>query len=189
MSTLLQELTLDIDPNDIQAVNSIKQTLARAKSNPQRANREATLAAKGELKSAQSAEQSPTKTLDVKIAKMKQQLSLLQQQRNQLIKRTESHCIVTDDNGKMVFEGILNESAIQAYKRTGNVVKRQFRCTSGKKDGIIVASPNDCNKRKNPKSVRAGKKASKSKKSVRINKSRITKNTSLSKMVSRMNAR
>ena len=129
------------------------------------------------------------KSLDVRIAKMKQQLGMLQQQRMQLQKRTESHYMVTDVNGKVIHEGVLTEAAINAYKRTGNVIKRQFRCTSGTKDGRIVAEPNACNKRKNPKSVKAGKKAARKNKGVRINKTKISKNKSISKMVSRLNAR
>lgn len=187
--SLLQELTFDVDPSDPNAVAGLKQKVTRAKNNPNRASREATLNARDELKTAQNSEPSPLKSMDVRIAKLKQQLSMLYQQRTQLAKRVEAHYIVTDSNGEVLHEGKLTEAATAAYKRAGNVIKRQFRCTSGKKEGKIVAEPNACNKKKNPKSVRAGKKSARKNKGVRINKTRISKNTSISKMVTRLNQR
>jgi len=187
--TLLQELTFDVDPNEPNSLTNLKQKMTRAKSNPNRASREQTLKAKEELKTAQNAEPSPMKSMDVRIAKLKQQLFQLQQQRMQMQKRVESHYIVKDKDGDIIHEGTLTEAARAAYKRTGNVIKRQFRCTSGNKEGKIVAEPNSCNKKKNPKSVKAGKRAARKNKGVRINKTRISKNKSISKMVTRLNQR
>jgi len=187
--TLLQELTFDVDPDEPNSLSTLKQKMTRAKANPNRASREQTMKAKDDLKTAQNADPSPMKSMDVRIAKLKQQLFMLQQQRMAMAKRVESHYIVTDKDGEIIHEGLLSEAAVSAYKRTGNVIKRQFRCTSGKKDGKIVAEPNACNKRKNPKLVKAGKKSARKNKGVRINKTRIAKNKSISKMVTRLNQR
>lgn len=187
--SLLQELTIGIDTDDKNAVSNIRQTINRANKNPQRANIEALKKAKDNVRVATQAQQSPTKVLDVKIAKLQQQIAQLQQQRNRITQRNETYTIIEDKDGNIIKKGYIKESVVQAYKRQGNVVKRQFRCTSGKKDGKIVSDPSECTKRKNPKSVRAGKKSAKSKKSIRINKTKIAKRKSLSRMVTRMNQR
>lgn len=200
MEYLLNEITVDVDPNDPSSIQNIKQKMTKAKQNPQRAAREQGIKAKNDLRDAQKSKASPTKAIDVKIAKLKQQLSTLQTQKMTISKRakrqTESvnypgdtcEVVYTDENDNILHEGsILTESAIQAFKRTGNVIKRQYRCTSGRKTGKVVANPNDCNKRKNPKAVKAGRKAAKKNKAIRISKTKISKNKSISKMVTNLN--
>lgn len=200
MEYLLTELTIDIDPTDPNSMVNVKQKIAQAKQNPQRAAREQGINAKDELRTAQKSEGSPTKALDVKIAKLKQQLSMLQNQKMTASKRAERQIetveypkdicevVYTDENDNILHEGsILTESAIQAFKRTGNVIKRQYRCTSGRKLGKVVANPNDCNKRKNPKLVKAGRISARKSKAIRVSKTKISKNKSISKMVTNLN--
>jgi len=83
----------------------------------------------------------------------------------------------------------LEEAAIRQFKRFGNAIKRQYRCTSGPKKGKIVASPQACGQRKDPRKVRHGKKVARMKKGVRIRKTKIAKKKTVSKMVNRMNKR
>lgn len=92
--------------------------------------------------------------------------------------------IYLDEDGN-----ILNEAAIRQYKRRGSRIKRQYRCTSGLKKGKIVADPKSCAKRKDPKKVRHGRKVARSKKGIRVLKSKVAKKRSISKLVSRMNKR
>lgn len=201
MKYLLNEISLDVDPNDPNAINNVKRSVNQAKRNPVKANREQNIKARNDLKKAQQADaSSPTKSIDIKIAKMKQQISALQIQKSNIKKRTKTESIefpediceivYTDEHDNILHEGsILSESAIQAFKRTANVIKRQYRCTSGRKIGKIVANPNDCNKRKNAKSVRAGRAAARKNKSIRVSKTKISKNKSISKMVTTLNKR
>ena len=84
---------------------------------------------------------------------------------------------------------ILSEAAIRQFKRFGTVIKRQYRCTSGPKAGKIVASPQACGTRKDPKKVRQGRKTARMKKGMRVMKTRISKRKQISKVVSRMNKR
>lgn len=83
----------------------------------------------------------------------------------------------------------LNEGANPSFKRTGNEIKRCYRCTSGPKKGKLVADPKECGRRKNPKKVRNGRKVAREKKGVRLRKTSITKRTTLSKLLKRLNAR
>lgn len=92
--------------------------------------------------------------------------------------------VYTDEDGE-----ILSEAAIRQFKRFGNAIKRQYRCTSGPKKGKIVASPQACGTRKDPRKVRHGRKVARMKKGVRIRKSTIAKKKSVSRMVTRMNRR
>lgn len=200
MEYLLNEITVDIDPNNPESIRNVKQTINRAKQNPTRATRTQITKSKEDLATAQKAEASPTKNINIKIARVKQQLATLQQQKEQISSRQKNesleipddNCVVvyTNENDEIIHEGsILSESAIQAFKRNGNVIKRQFRCTSGRKTGKIVANANDCNKRKNPKKIKAGRKSARQNKSIRIQKTRISKNKSISKMVTDLNRR
>ncbi|MCK5307707.1 MAG: hypothetical protein KAJ73_03765 [Zetaproteobacteria bacterium] len=197
MEYLLNELTIDVDPNDPNSLTNVKQSINQAKRNPSAASRQSLKNTKDALSTAQKAENSPTKALDVKIARMKQQIATLQQQKERISSRptTESYIVedlceivYTDEHDNIVHEGsILSESAIQAFKRTGNVIKRQFRCTSGRKEGKVVANANECNKRKNPKKVKAGRKAARKNKASRIQKTKVAKQKSISKMVTSLN--
>ena len=83
----------------------------------------------------------------------------------------------------------LEEAAVRQFKRFGNAIKRQYRCTSGPKKGKIVASPQACGTRKDPRKVRHGRKVARMKKGVRIRKTTIAKKKSVSRMVTRMNRR
>ena len=105
---------------------------------------------------------------------------------------TECEIVFVDGAGEVLVddEGApLNEAAIRAFKRIGTDVKRQYRCTAGPKKGKIVASPQACATRKDPRKVRHGKKVARMRKGIRIRKSAITKKKSISKMVKRMNQR
>lgn len=84
---------------------------------------------------------------------------------------------------------VLSEAAIRQFKRVGGQIKRQFRCTTGPKKGKIVASPQSCGKRKDPKKRRHGKKVNRARKGVRVMKTRIAKKQQQSKLVTRMNRR
>ena len=84
---------------------------------------------------------------------------------------------------------ILTEAAVRQFKRVGNQVKRQYRCTSGPKKGRIVASPQVCAQRNDPKKKRHSKKVNRARKGVRVMKTRISKKHQASKLVRRMNRR
>ena len=92
--------------------------------------------------------------------------------------------VYTDEEGN-----VLNEAAIRQFRRFGTVIKRQYRCTSGPKKGKIVAKPQACGTRKDPRKIRHGKKVARLKKGVRVRKTRISKKKSISRMVIRMNRR
>lgn len=96
----------------------------------------------------------------------------------------ECEVVYADEDGN-----ILSEAAVRQYKRFGSKIKKQFRCTSGPKKGKIVASSASCSKRKEPRRVRLGRKIARTKKGIRILKSKISKRKSMSKFVSRMNKR
>jgi len=98
----------------------------------------------------------------------------------------ENLCIEvwTDEDGN-----ILAEAAVRQFKRVGTAIKRQYRCTAGPKKGKIVATPQACATRKDPRKVRHGRKVSRAKKGIRIRKSAITKRKAISKMVVKMNRR
>jgi len=84
---------------------------------------------------------------------------------------------------------IITEAAKRAFKRIGKEIKRRYRCTTGPKKGKVVSNPILCATRKDPKKVRHGRKIARTRKGVRVRKSRISKRTSMSKMVRRMNQR
>ena len=86
-------------------------------------------------------------------------------------------------------DNILTEAAVRMFKRMGKEIKRKYRCTTGPKKGKPVSDPSKCAQRKDPKKVRHGRKVARAKKGVRIRKSIIARRTSMSKMVTRMNAR
>lgn len=96
----------------------------------------------------------------------------------------ECETIYLDEDGN-----VLTEAATRAFKRVGKKVERRFRCTAGPKKGKVVSDPILCSKRKDPKRVRTGRKVARSKQGVRIRKSEISKRTSLSRMVTKMNRR
>jgi len=82
----------------------------------------------------------------------------------------------------------LNEAHVKRqFRRYGDTFKRQYRCMSGSKKGLMVTSPESCGKRKDPRRVRIGKKASRVKKGIRVRKSKFTKRKTASKRLSRLN--
>lgn len=197
---LLNEVILDVDSTDPDAILGVRQRANRANQNPERVKREQIKKSREELKTAQQSEQSPTKQIDIQIARKKQELATLTTKREQIKKRNQNESVetpedicevvYTNESGDVVHSGsILTESSMKAYVNAGNVIKRQFRCTSGKKEGKIVTKPSDCNVRPNPNRVKAGKKSAKKSKSVRIHKTKIAKHKSISKMVTSLNAR
>lgn len=84
------------------------------------------------------------------------------------------------------FDGVL-EAVQRQFRRYGDTFKRQYRCTSGQKAGRMVTSPEKCGIRKDPRRVRIGKRASRSKKGQRVRKTLFTKRKSQSKRLSRLN--
>lgn len=81
----------------------------------------------------------------------------------------------------------IEEAAKRAFKRSNNKVKRYFRCTTGPKAGMLVASPEQCGKRKDPKKVRVAKRTARLTKGVRIRKNKIAKRAAISRLVTRLN--
>lgn len=88
----------------------------------------------------------------------------------------------TDEDGK-----ILSEGAVRMFKKVGKKIIRKYRCTSGPKKGKPVSDPSKCAQRKDPAKVRRGKKIMRKGKATRKRKSKITKKTAISKMVTRLN--
>jgi len=86
-------------------------------------------------------------------------------------------------------DNILSEGAVRIFKRFGKEIKRRYRCTTGPKKGKPVSHPSKCATRKDPKKVRHGRKVARAKKGIRVRKTKIARRTSMSKMVTRMNAR
>lgn len=100
------------------------------------------------------------------------------------LKELDTMCevVYVDEN-----DNILTEAAIQAFKRTGQQIKRYYRCTSGDKAGRLVSSPKACAIRKSPQKVRHGMKVMRRKHGLIMQKSRITKKRALSKLVTNKN--
>ena len=84
-------------------------------------------------------------------------------------------------------DNILSEGAVRMFKRVGKKIIRKYRCTSGPKKGKPVSDPSKCATRIDPKKSREGRKRMRKGKATRKRKSKITKRTTLSKMVSRLN--
>lgn len=85
-------------------------------------------------------------------------------------------------------EVVIEEARIiRQFRRYGNTLKRQFRCTSGPKKGRLVTSPSKCGIRKDPKRVRQGKINARHKKGQRIRKSVFTKRKTATKRLTRLN--
>jgi len=84
---------------------------------------------------------------------------------------------------------ILSEAAVRQWKKQGNTMVKRYRCSAGQKKGKLVATPGDCGKRKDPKKVRQGRKTMRAKKGIIQRKTKIAKKKSISKILTRMNAR
>ncbi len=86
-------------------------------------------------------------------------------------------------------DNILDEAAMRQWKRVGQEIKKRYRCLSGPKAGKLVASPQACATRKDPKRIRHGRKVMRSKKGTIARKTRVAKRKQLSRMVAKMNRR
>lgn len=83
----------------------------------------------------------------------------------------------------------LTEGARRAFKRVGKVIKRWYRCTTGRKAGKVVSDPKVCARRKEPRKVRLGRKINRQRRAIRIRKSKIVARTATARVVKRMNQR
>lgn len=83
----LAEVMIDVDDETAQNPAAVaaqaRQVAQKAQRNPQAVNRDARMAARAERQAAQASE-APTAQLDMKIAKAKEQLATLMQQRQRL---------------------------------------------------------------------------------------------------------
>ncbi len=86
-------------------------------------------------------------------------------------------------------EDLIIEGAKRQYKKKGNEISIKYRCMTGPKKGKLVSHPGKCGIRKDPKKVRRGKKIMRTKKGVIMRKSKVSKNKSLSKLITRINKR
>jgi len=84
---------------------------------------------------------------------------------------------------------ILSEAAVRQWKRIGSKMVQKYRCLSGPKKNRLVPSPGDCAVRKDPKKVRHGRKVMRAKKGTIMRKSKISKRKSISKILTKLNAR
>lgn len=84
---------------------------------------------------------------------------------------------------------VLSEAAIRQWKRQGQKLVKKYRCLAGSKKNRLVSKPGDCGTRKDPAKVRRGRKTMRAKKSTIMRKSKIAKRKSISKILSKLNAR
>ena len=100
----------------------------------------------------------------------------------------ETECILeevyVDDNDE-----VLTEAAVRQWKRNGQKLVKKYRCLAGPKKNRMVNKPGDCATRKDPKKVRHGRKTMRTKKGTIMRKSKISKRKSISKILSKLNAR
>lgn len=81
----------------------------------------------------------------------------------------------------------LQESFTRRFKRTGSKIKKMFRCSSGPKKGMTVSDPRKCNKRKDPRKVRSGRKTMRTKGATIHRKAKIGLRTAPSRLLRRLN--
>lgn len=86
-------------------------------------------------------------------------------------------------------EYVLTEGIKRQYKKINGKIEKRFRCTSGNKQGKLVATPATCFKKKDRAKVRRGKKIMRLKKRVISRKTKVSKRKSISKIITRMNKR
>ena len=119
-------------------------------------------------------------------------MSLLKELHDIMLEQECEECgceiVYVDENGEVIEEAT-GGASVQAWRRTGGKVKRQFRCTMGEKKGRLVANPKTCIQRKNPKRMLVGKKVAQAKKGIRLRKSAITRGQAQHKMMRKMNKR
>lgn len=92
--------------------------------------------------------------------------------------------VLFDESGE-----IIEEAAVKAFQRKNKKLTRKFRCLTGAKKGKIVSTAAACSQRKDPKKVRQGKASARRTKGIRILKTRISKRSSQSKLVTKLNKR
>ena len=119
-------------------------------------------------------------------------MSLLKELHDIMLEQECEECgceiVYTDADGNVIEEAT-GGASVQAFRREGNQIKRQFRCTMGEKKGRLVANPKTCIQRKNPKRMLVGRKTAAAKKGVRLRKSAITRNKAVHKTLRKMNKR
>lgn len=88
-------------------------------------------------------------------------------------------------------DNVLEESAVRQFKKDpkGNRMLKKFRCTSGPKSGKLVSSPAACSKRVDPKRRKQGRKIMRTKGKTIARKSKVTKKKSISKILTKLNAK
>ncbi len=100
----------------------------------------------------------------------------------------EHECIMeevfVDENGE-----VLSEAAVRQWKKQGNKMVKKYRCLAGAKKNRLVSKPGDCATRKDPRKVRQGRKLMRTKKGIIMRKSKVSKKKSISKILTRLNAR
>ena len=92
--------------------------------------------------------------------------------------------VYVDDNDE-----ILSEAAVRQWKKMGQKMVKRYRCLAGPKKGRMVKNPGDCAQRKDPAKVRRGRKIMRSKKGVIARKTKIAKRKSISKILTKLNAK
>lgn len=83
----------------------------------------------------------------------------------------------------------LTESVIKQFGREGMTLKAKYRCLSGPKAGKLVDNPSDCNKRKDFRRVKIGRKVMRTKGKLIHHKSEMSKKKSISKVLTHLNQR
>jgi hypothetical protein len=205
---LLNEVTLEVDPNDDTALNKVRKSLQVAKRDPSRAARKALQSAQAAMRVAQAKENSPSKSVDVAIARKRFEIAQLTIKKAQVAARESFEGyegeLLEENEAEMILENeiltqdipatyeelvVFEEGIRRAFKRIANRIKQQFRCTSGRKAGKVVASPNTCATKKDPKRIKAGRKSARLKKSVRIEKTKRAFKKPQTKQLIKMNRR
>lgn len=77
--------------------------------------------------------------------------------------------------------------AVRQFRRKGTTLNVVYRCKSGPKTGQLVTDMTACGQIKNRKRIRHGRRVSKSRKSVRVRKTRVAKKRAISKFVTALN--
>lgn len=92
--------------------------------------------------------------------------------------------VFVDENNK-----VLSERAVRQWKKQDEKMIKKFRCLTGPKKNRLVSNPIDCSTRKDPKKVIIGRKVMRTKKDIIARKSQVTKRKSISKILTKLNAR
>jgi hypothetical protein len=104
----------------------------------------------------------------------------------------ETEVVYVSEDGEVYTEEevlALDESVIRQFARKKTDFLKKFRCLTGNKAGRMVNNPADCNTRKDPRKIRQGQRIMKSKGATIQRKSDVSKRTSVSKLLTKMNLR